>query len=47
VVVTHNRATMEKADGLYGVTMDADGISRLYSVEPRAVAASAPVGSRR
>ncbi|MBV9356257.1 MAG: hypothetical protein JO023_12110 [Chloroflexi bacterium] len=45
VVVTHNRATMERADALYGVTMDADGISRLYSVEPRAVAAAASVGS--
>jgi chromosome segregation protein len=45
VVVTHNRATMEQADALYGVTMDAEGISRLYSVEPRTVAAAASVGS--
>ncbi len=44
VVVTHNRATMEQADALYGVTMDADGISRLYSVAPRAVATAASVG---
>jgi chromosome segregation protein len=45
VVVTHNRATMEQADALYGVTMDADGVSRLYSVAPRAVATAASVGS--
>jgi chromosome segregation protein len=38
VVVTHNRATMEQADAMYGVTMDADGVSRLYSVRPRGAA---------
>lgn len=32
IVITHNRATMEKADTLYGVTMGDDGISALLSV---------------
>jgi chromosome segregation protein len=32
IVITHNRATMEKADVLYGVTMGTDGISSLLSV---------------
>lgn len=38
VVVSHNRATMEIADALYGVSMDASGVSRLYSVQPRVLA---------
>lgn len=32
IVITHNRATMEKADMLYGVTMAQDGLSKLLSV---------------
>lgn len=32
VVITHNRATMERADTLYGVTMGDDGISNLLAV---------------
>ncbi|EKD47067.1 MAG: hypothetical protein ACD_66C00238G0001 [uncultured bacterium] len=32
IVVTHNRATMERADMLYGVSMGDDGISNLLSV---------------
>ncbi|MCG2687674.1 AAA family ATPase [Candidatus Parcubacteria bacterium] len=32
IVVTHNRATMERADVLYGVSMGDDGISNLLSV---------------
>jgi chromosome segregation protein len=35
IVVTHNRATMEAADALYGVTMDANGVSREFSIKPR------------
>lgn len=33
VVVTHNRATMNKASVLYGVTMGEDGVSQLLSVK--------------
>lgn len=33
IIITHNRATMEKADILYGVTMGADGISTLLSLK--------------
>jgi len=33
VVITHNRVTMHAADILYGVTMGADGVSKLLSVE--------------
>ncbi len=32
IVISHNRATMEKADTLYGVTMGNDGMSSLLSV---------------
>ncbi len=33
VVVTHNRATMEAADILYGVTLNEDGTSKILSVK--------------
>jgi len=33
VIVTHNRATMEAAQALYGVTMSADGTSKLVSLK--------------
>lgn len=33
VVITHNRATMNKAHVLYGVTMGEDGVSQLLSVK--------------
>jgi chromosome segregation ATPase len=32
IVITHNRATMERADMLYGVTMGDDGMSNILSV---------------
>ncbi len=32
IVITHNRATMERANLLYGVTMGNDGVSNLLSV---------------
>ena len=38
IVITHNRATMERADLLYGVTMGNDGISNLISVNLEDVA---------
>jgi chromosome segregation protein len=33
IVITHNRACMRKANILYGVTMEADGVSKLLSVK--------------
>ena len=33
IVVTHNRETMSRANVLYGVTMSADGISKLLSIK--------------
>jgi len=35
IIVTHNKATMESAQALYGVTMGEDGVSRLVSVKLR------------
>lgn len=33
IIITHNRATMQQADILYGVTMQADGTSKILSVK--------------
>ena len=33
IVITHNRETMRQADVIYGITMNADGISRLLSIK--------------
>ncbi|MDP1709690.1 MAG: AAA family ATPase, partial [Candidatus Komeilibacteria bacterium] len=33
IAITHNRATMEKANILYGITMGDDGVSKLLSVD--------------
>ena len=33
ILITHNRATMEAAKILYGVTMDGDGVSKLFSLK--------------
>ena len=33
IVITHNRASMKRANILYGVTMQADGVSKLLSVK--------------
>ncbi|MCB2212851.1 chromosome segregation protein SMC [bacterium] len=33
LVVTHNKLTMERADRLYGVTMEEEGVSKLVAVE--------------
>ncbi len=32
IIITHNRATMEQADVLYGVTMGEEGVSNLLSI---------------
>lgn len=33
ILITHNRSTMEAAKVLYGVTMDNDGVSKLFSLK--------------
>lgn len=33
IIITHNRATMEAADVLYGVTMGDDGVSKILSLK--------------
>jgi chromosome segregation protein len=33
ILITHNRATMQKATILYGVTMESDGVSRILSLK--------------
>lgn len=33
IIITHNRATMRRAEILYGITMQSDGISRLLSIK--------------
>ncbi len=35
VVITHRKGTMERADGLYGVAMEEQGVSRMVSVSLR------------
>ncbi len=41
IVITHNRATMEKSDILYGVTMGDDGMSNLLSINLEEIETSA------
>ncbi len=41
IIVTHNRATMEAADVLYGVTLGEDGTSKVLSLKFETAAASA------
>lgn len=44
IVITHNRATMEAARALYGVTMGEDGVSQLLSVKLEDVSVGAAAG---
>lgn len=39
ILITHNRSTMEVAKVLYGVTMDNDGVSKLFSLKLEEMAA--------
>jgi chromosome segregation protein len=48
IVVTHNKKTMEIAEGIYGVTMQEPGVSKLVSVRfanPRAGSEEEPSGN--
>jgi len=48
IVITHNRATMEKGDTLYGVSMGGDGVSKMLSVKIEDVGVNRhfPVGKK-
>lgn len=43
IVITHNRATMQAADALYGVTMGDDGVSHVVSMKLEEVKATTTV----
>lgn len=47
IVITHNRATMEAANSLYGVTMQEPGVSKLISVKLAAEESAAPKPAER
>jgi chromosome segregation protein len=47
IIITHNKATMEASDALFGVTMEEGGISQMVSMrltDPEAVGEPQPVG---
>jgi chromosome segregation protein len=47
IIITHNKATMEASDALFGVTMEEGGVSKLVSVrlaEPAPAGEPQPVG---
>ncbi|MCC7107229.1 MAG: AAA family ATPase [Chloroflexi bacterium] len=47
VVITHNRATMEIARALYGITMGGDGVTTVLSLRPRQASPHSENGSSR
>jgi chromosome segregation protein len=42
IIITHNRATMEMADAMYGVSLGDDGVSRVISLQLESHRASSP-----
>jgi chromosome segregation protein len=47
IIITHNKATMEVSDALFGVTMEEGGVSQMVSmrlVDPEAAGEPQPVG---
>jgi chromosome segregation protein len=47
IIITHNKATMEASDALFGVTMEEGGVSQMVSmrlIDPETVAPLQPVG---
>jgi chromosome segregation protein len=47
IIITHNRATVERADSLFGVTAEQPGVSQLVSVSLAQFRAQQPGGSGR
>jgi chromosome segregation protein len=45
VIITHNRSTMERAGALYGVTLGADGVSRVVSLRLHGSSDGSPAGT--
>jgi chromosome segregation protein len=47
IVITHNRATMETARSLYGISMGGDGVTTVVSLRPAEALAAARNGHER
>lgn len=46
IIITHRKGTMEKADTLYGVTMQEKGVSKLISVKLNEMEKKSPISSK-
>ncbi len=46
IIITHNKITMEKADILYGITMQEAGVSRIISVKMKGEPQAPPIKQR-